>query len=115
METAPVERKTTQKICDEFKVPDRMIEATKECMKVCKVDGEGCDDDEKAYEDFSDYEKRAEKEVTERGGIYESLKANAGSQPFELRFYYKHSEYRMEVSSTNVTTHRRDHAGGFYE
>ena len=26
-----------------------MIEATKECMKVCKVDGEGCDDDEKAY------------------------------------------------------------------
>lgn len=46
---APVERKTTQKICDEFKVPDRMIEATKECMKVCKVSGEGCDDDEKAY------------------------------------------------------------------
>ena len=71
--------------------------------------------DEKAYEDFSDYEKHAEIEVTERGGIFESLKANAGSQPFELKFYYKHTEYRMEVTATNITTHKRDHAGEFIE
>ena len=46
---APVERKTTMKICDEFKDGDRMIEATKESMKICKPDGEGCDPDEQAF------------------------------------------------------------------
>lgn len=47
---AVVQQNTKQKICDEFKVGARMIEATKECMKMCDLaTGEGCDDDEWAF------------------------------------------------------------------
>jgi len=49
---AVVPRKTTQKICDEFKVGARMIEATKECMQVCDAaTGDGCEPDEVAFLD----------------------------------------------------------------
>lgn len=47
---AVVPQKTGGKICDEFKVPARMIEAVRDCMKVCDAaTGEGCDDAEKAF------------------------------------------------------------------
>jgi hypothetical protein len=49
---AVVPRKTQQKICDEFKVGERMIEATTECMKVCDAaTGAGCAPDEVAFLD----------------------------------------------------------------
>ena len=49
---APVERITTQKICDEFKIPQRMIDAVTTSRKVCDaVTKKGCDDDEAAYLD----------------------------------------------------------------
>ena len=47
---AVVEQKTSQKICDEFKVPERMVEATKECMKMCNAaTGAGCDEEQLEY------------------------------------------------------------------
>ena len=49
---AVVERKTTMKICDEFKDGARMIAAVRDCMKVCDAaTGDGCDDAEKAFFD----------------------------------------------------------------
>lgn len=49
---AVVAKNTPQKICDEFKDGARMIEATKESMKICyAASGEGCDADEVAFFD----------------------------------------------------------------
>lgn len=49
---ARVEQKTSGKICDEFKDGGRMIEATKDCMKICDAKtGAGCDADEVAFFD----------------------------------------------------------------
>ena len=49
---APVERITNQKICDEFKIPQRMIDSVTTSRKVCDaVTKKGCDDDESAYLD----------------------------------------------------------------
>ena len=44
---AKVEQKTGLKICDEFKEPARMLEATKESMKMCNAGtGAGCDEEQ---------------------------------------------------------------------
>ena len=44
---APVERITNQKICDEFKIPQRMIDSVTTSRKVCDaVTKKGCDADE---------------------------------------------------------------------
>ena len=49
---APVERITNQKICDEFKIPQRMIDSVTTSRKVCDaVTKKGCDDAESAYLD----------------------------------------------------------------
>ena len=49
---APVERITNQKICDEFKIPQRMIDSVTTSRKVCDaVTKAGCDDDEVEYLD----------------------------------------------------------------
>ena len=49
---AVVEQKTAGKICDEFKTPARMIEATKDCMRTCDAaTNAGCDADETAFLD----------------------------------------------------------------
>ena len=47
---APVERITNQKICDEFKIPQRMIDSVTTSRKVCDaVTKKGCDEEEGRY------------------------------------------------------------------
>ena len=76
---APVERITNQKICDEFKIPQRMIDSVTTSRKVCDaVTKKGCDDDESAYLD-------------KWRGDAAARDANAG---VEIKFWAPHSPHQ---------------------
>lgn len=69
---AIVEQKTNQKICDEFKVGARMIEATKECMKMCDAKtGKGCDEEQLAF--FDTWKGKGQEELAAEVARIEDL------------------------------------------